>query len=245
MIEINWRSVGRSAAVLVTLLSFIVIAQAQRGGKGGGNTNPYGAIASFTYCAQSDFVCENANRVRMDINAPYVDGQDGVDAKFNVGVSGDLTIEMGSRQVVYDLRNVINFGNPQPDWWYSDPIQTVTAHINVGNAWAAKEQCGAAPVCDEIYLTRMNGGGWDTGRQTPNNRLQWNPFSEQPFINTPAETSWVEVHYSKNADDEFWVVTPLPNAGGYYLAGLQSESRKTVTASGQYNMPFRLEIRLK
>lgn len=236
-----------AASLLVFLMSFSTPADGQGKKNGGGQGKPNAVIASFAYCADSDFACKSANGVRMDINAPYVDGQNGVDAWFNVDVSGDLLINLinSSRAVTYDFSQVVNFGSPHPDWWYSAPVQTVSPHFNIGNAWAALEQCGGAPVCDEHYITRMNGGAWDTGRNTPNNRLQWNPFSAQPFINTPDETSAVDVHYIKTATDEVFIITPIANAGGYFLAGLQAEMRRSVTASGQYNMPFRLEVRLK
>lgn len=246
MTEISWRIIRGAAAVFAAILVCSIAAQAQKGKRpGGGNTNPYGAVASFVYCSPGDVACETANRARMDINAPYVDGQDGVDAQFHVGVSGDLTVATGSRFVTYDLSHVVNFGAPQPDWWYSNPVQNVSVHFNVGNAWAAKEQCGSAPTCDEHYVTRFNAGNWDMGRNTPTNRLQFNPNSIFTYINTPDTTSWVDVHYVKTADDEVWVITPLPNAGGYYLAGLESGLKRTVTASGQYNMPFTLVVRLK
>lgn len=244
---------GRAAVLFVVCLLLAGVTLGQRGnpgggkggGNGGGNTRPNPLEVMYAFCSPGDSACETSNRVRMDRNEPYVDGVDGVEAWINAGVSGDLLLQMGSRQVTYDFRDIVNYGAPQPAWWSSTPVLTLTAGANVGNAWAAKEMCGDEPVCDTIYITRMNGGGWNTGRNTPNNRLQWNPYSIQPYINTPDGTSPVQVRYIKDASGEMFVITPLLNANGHYLAGLQAEERKSITAAGQYNMPFILIARPK
>jgi len=37
-------------------------------------------------------------------------------------------------------------------------------------------------------------------------------------------------------------ITPLPNAGNWIIAGLRSSRSRTITAAGQYVMPFRLTV---
>ena len=79
-------------------------------------------------------------------------------------------------------------------------------------------------------------------------RLQWHPASVQPYINTPELTSPVDVHYVKDANGEVFTITPLPNQNtSRMIAGLQGESAngRTITAAGQYVMPFTMTVRLQ
>jgi hypothetical protein len=251
MIKDGMKHVVMAAALVLISLGLQVVAFGQKGKKpgGGGSTgNANAVMASFAYCTPNDASCESSNRARMDIDAPYVDGVDGVDAWFNADVSGDLLINLtaGPRTVTYDFRAQVNAGDPDPAWLAASPVQSVSVHINVLDAWAAKVQCGNAAACDEHYITRMNGGNWNTGRRTPTNRLQWNPSSIQPFINTPDQTSDVDVHYIKDTNGERFIITPVPDIiTGYCLAGLQIEETRSTYAGGQYDMPFALYVVFK
>lgn len=215
--------------------------------------NAQSVKAEFVFCAAGDLICESNNRVRQDkVNAPYVDRIDGVEAVFYSGGSRDLTISLtGSRTrtLRLDFRDVAYYGNPQPSWWNTSPQQNVKPFINVLEAYKAKELCvpDASGTCNYNFVTRMNCGLWKAAGDTKTEyKLQWNPTSIQPFINTPETTSEVNVNYIKDSNGEVFIITPLPNASsGRIIAGLQSTLSRTDKAAGQYVMPFNLTVRFK
>jgi hypothetical protein len=204
--------------------------------------------AAFVYCGgitnAEPTECEAANRVRLEKDTPYVNGQDGVAISFNVGGSGDLTINLqnSKRSVIYDLRDVVHRGSPQPAW--TSAPQNLKLHFNALKAYNAKLGATCADgICQGTYVTGMNGGGYTIDGVTY--RTQWNPYSSQPYINLVEPTSPVNVHYYQDATGETWTITPIQKDNFYYLAGLQGEQKKTVTFGGQYNMPFVLVVTVK
>jgi hypothetical protein len=206
--------------------------------------------AQFGYCGgvvdpTERAACDAANRVQSDTAMPYINGQAGVAISFNVGVSGDLTINLqnSTRTARYDLRDMVYMGNPQPSW--TSTPQNLKLHFNALKAYNAKLQATCLDgICEGNYVTGMNGGAYTIDGVTY--RTQWNPGSAQPYINWVEPTSPVNVHYYKDATGETWTITPIQKENGYYLAGLQGESgsgRNVVTTfGGQYNMPFSLVV---
>jgi hypothetical protein len=199
----------------------------------------------FVYCVAGDTACETANRVRQDVDRPYVNGSEGVAISWNVGVSGDLTINLlnSQRSAIYDYRDRVHDGNPTPSFVNSP--QTLKLFFNALKAHRAKENATCVDgICEGIYEGAMNGGGYTINKVTY--RTQWNPGSAQPYINFVEPTSPVNVHYYKDATGETWTITPIQKSNGYYLAGLQGEKQpNTVTFGGQYNMPFALVVTVR
>ena len=238
-----------SIVILVAILSNLSFAQGKKSGGGGGGsvTNP-GAVVTFGYCATpGDTACETANRVRSDQNKPYTNGSEGVSAVFNeISGSHDLTIGLttANRTIVYDFREMATAGNPIPTW-IGTP-QVVKPYMNVLHAYNAKllSGCSTLSDCESDYVTALNGGQFTIDRV--NYVLQWNPISNQPYVNTAQQTSAVNVHYHKGADGETFTVTPLPNTNtSSYIAGLQGQSGKSTTAAGQYAMGFTMTVKLQ
>lgn len=238
--------------VLILPIIFLTMAlcvSAQNGnGKGKPSPTPTPTpvviSAKFVFCAAGDTACETANRVRQDVDRPYVNGSEGVAISWNVGVSGDLTINLqnSQRTVIYDLRDRVHDGNPTPSW-VSTP-QNLKLHFNSHEAHTAKVMATCVDgICEGNHITSLNGGGYTFDQTTY--RTQWNPNSVQPYINFVEPTSYVNVHYYKDATGETWTLTPIQKDNGYYLAGLQGEKKRTVTFGGQYNMPFRLVVTVR
>ena len=219
--------------------------------------NP-GAVVQFVACAQSDFACQAANRLRSDSGGSYANGSQGVSAVFNlVSGSRDLTFSTaGSTRSI-----LLDFSDPAytvgaPSWWYTSPVQSVKPQMNVLGAYFAKEQCGSAATCDINYQTRINAGLWTVGG---NNRttyaLLWNPtaMSSRP-VNSPYSTSPVNVNYIKDSFGERFVITPLPSSdcgvgssceSDPIIAGLEVSSGHSVSSGGQYHMPFTMTVTLQ
>jgi hypothetical protein len=234
------RNVVFSVILALTVSVTISTAQNIRGAKPTPSPSSLKTV-TFGYCIAGDLDCESANRVRNDVNRPYVDGTD-VAITFQTGSgSNDITLNF-SRSVIYDLTYMAAAGDPTPTW-VSQP-QAVKPGIDVLGGYNAKLQCGSAPTCDINYLTSMNGGGFAIDRI--NYRVQWHPGSMQPYINTPETTSAVNVHYIKDSTQEVFIITPLPNPDtSRVIAGLQGETNsKNITAGGQYVMPFTMTLRL-
>lgn len=209
-------------------------------------TNPQ-VRAAFAFCG-GDSNCEAANRVRQDTNAQYVHGVDGVSAEFNLGSgSRDLTINMltSQRFVALDFRVQVSAGTVVPAWSLSTPQQTVKAFVNVLGAYYAKENCPTtASECH--YQARMNLGGWKVSGDTSSYAVLWNPLATGRPVNSPDTTSYVDVHYIRNdGTGEVFIITPILTTSGYALSGLEQTNKKVVKGAGQYNMPFRLEVRPK
>lgn len=201
------------------------------------------------------------NRIRMDRNEPYTHGVDGVEAQF-YSVSNDLVIALNlaktKRATVYDFSEVASSVGA-PAWITSAPIQTFKPFINVLKAYEAKVGC--APVggvynCN--FVTKMNSGYLTASGDRASYAMLWNPeASAARKVNSPEMTSFVNVNYQKNAQGaETFTITPLPNcatrANNFtcadtdirrVIAGLEKTSGKTVTAAGQYVMPFTLVVR--
>jgi hypothetical protein len=230
--------------MIVSVFSTAALGQALKGKPGPTPTPtpvPAQKTVSFGYCAAGDVTCETANRLRNDANRAYADGTD-VAIAFQTGSgSNDITLNF-SRNVIYDFTYMAAAGNPTPTW-VSQP-QAVKPFINVLGGYNAKLQCGNAATCDINYVTGMNGGGFTIDRITY--RVQWHPTSVQPYINTPEVSSAVNVHYVKDANGEVFTITPLPNTGtSRMIAGLQGETSRSITAGGQYVVPFTMTVKLQ
>ena len=245
----------RKIAIIIAIALSPLAAAAQKGKPKPSPTPtpvPVTTSAKFADCSviadeAERVACESSNRVRMDADRPYVDGQDGVAIAFYPGGSNDLTINLqtSQRTVIYDLREMVHMGSPQPSW--TSTPQNLKLHFNVLKAYNAKLQAICVDgVCEGNYVTGMNGGGYTIDGITY--RTQWNPGSAQPYINWVEPTSPVNVHYYKDATGETWTITPIQKDNGYYLAGLQGESgsgkKSSVTFGGQYNMPFTLTVQV-
>lgn len=233
--------------VLLAVSVFLTFSQAHAQKGGSKITNP-GAIVMFGYCATAgDNACETANRVRNDLNRPYINGQENIAAVFNeVSGSHDLTVNFNgsSRTITYDFREIAAVGNPQPVW--TGTPQKVKPFMNVGGAYNAKllSGCSTLPNCEFDYVTSMNLGGFTIDRVSYH--LQWHPNSKQLYINTPEITSAVNVHYHKGVDGELFTITPLPTAtSARYIAGMQTQTFKTPTPSGQYVMNLVMTVKLQ
>ena len=202
--------------------------------------------ASFVYCGTDDN-CKTSNRIRQDTAGAYVHGSSGVDAEFNLGSgSRDLTINLltSQRFTQLDFSTLVNSGTGvNPSWLSSAPVQTVKVFMNVLGAYYAKETCPAA-AADCHYQARFNLGGWKVANDQSTYALLWNPLASTRPVNAPDITSYVDVHYIRNdGTSEVFVITPIPNAGGYALAGLEQTNKKSVKGAGQFNMPFTLTVR--
>jgi|GEM_PF-5767905 len=231
------------ATALILLLTSSVFMQK--------NSNPRG-IVSFVYCTTGNTDCEIANRVRNDKADAYTDGVDGVSAEFFAGGSRDLVfrLDKSTRTLRFDFREVSWAGDGEsvlPAWWYSSPQQNVKPQMNVLGAYYAKEQCGGAATCNENYVTRINAGQWKVSGYTTTYALLWNPTArtDRP-VNYPEKTSAVNVNYIKDSAGERFIITPLPNQDtSRYIAGLEAATSRTVSAAGQYVMPFTMTVRIK
>ena len=219
--------------------------------------NP-GAVVQFVACAQSDTACLAANRVRSDGGGAYANGSQGVSAVFNlVSGSRDLTFwTTGStRSLVFDFSDAAYSVNA-PSWWYTSPVQSVKAQMNVLGAYYAKEQCGSVATCNVNFETRINAGNWTVGGSNKTTyALLWNPtaMSSRP-VNSPYSTSPVNVNYVKDGSGERFVITPLPSSdcgvgsaceSDPIIAGLEVTSGRTVSSGGQYHMPFTMTVTLQ
>ena len=227
--------------LLIAILATSVFAQNAASQRAAKVTNP-GVTAAFVYCAAGDSNCETANRVRNDSATPYQNGVGGVSAVFNV-ISGsqDLTIGLyQARSAIFDLR--VNTGGGVAGLWTSTP-QLVQPYFNVRHAYNAKLNCGTAATCDINLITDMNAGGWKVSGSNVSYAMFWNPNATTRPVNTPDITVRVNVHYVKDINGEVYTITPIPNGTGLVIAGLEATSGRTVTAAGQYHMPFTLTVR--
>lgn len=214
-------------------------------------TNP-GVRAHFVYCAPGNTVgCESGNRVRMDVDAPYVDGESGVSAVFNVASgSQDLTInlQVSQRAVTLDLSDPYMWYNDVGEYvvpsWYATP-QSVKPTFNVLKAHDAKLTC-ADPFAGCNFRTAMNAGGWKTSGDSAEYAMQWNPESTfRAVVNEQGPTSYVNVFYQKDGTGDVYTITPIPNASGGPVSGVAKTVRRTTTNAGQYFMPYTLVVRPK
>jgi len=219
-------------------------------------TNP-GANVQFAFCASGDSACESANRVRNDQNRVYANGSEGVTAVFNlISGSRDLTIGLNfsQRALTFDFRDS-SYTAGAPAWWYTSPQQSVKPFMNVLGAYFAKEQCGTAATCNINYVTAMNAGQWQVSGDNKTYALLWNPnaAASRP-VNSPLSTSPVNVNYIKDSSGERFIVTPLASAGctpatacesDPVIAGMEGTIGRTVSAGGQYHMPFTLTVTLQ
>ncbi len=92
----------------------------------------------------------------------------------------------------------------------------------------------------------MNAGNWKVNNNTTN-ALLWNPeTTQQRPVNSPENTSNVNVNYIKDETGEVFIITPLPNsASNRIIAGLEASNGKVVSGAGQYSMPFTLTVHVK
>lgn len=129
--------------------------------------------------------------------------------------------------------------------WYATP-QNVKPGFNVLQAYKAKELCGTADTCNTNFLTVMNAGNWRVNGSSVTYALLWNPDAATRPVNSPYETSRVNVNYIKDGNGEVFIITPLVNSGtNTIIAGLEGRSGKAVTGYGQFQMPFALTVRFQ
>ena len=130
--------------------------------------------------------------------------------------------------------------------------------MNVLGAYYAKEQCvvDSTGACVGNFQTRINAGQWSVaGNNNTTYALLWNPTaaSTRP-VNSPYSTSPVNVNYVRDAAGERFTITPLPSSdcsagtaceSDPIIAGLEATSGRTVSAGGQYHMPFTMTVTLQ
>lgn len=216
-------------------------------------------FAQYVTAEFLDFGADGSlNRVRMDKpGVPYTHGVEGVSAQFYSTGSRDLVIALNSskakRTTTYDFSHVADYTN-MPAWVTSSPIQTFKPFINVLEAYRAKENC-TTPASGCNFKTRMNNGYLYASGDSASYALLFNPTARSDRkVNSPENTSFVNVNYKVTDGKEVYTITPLPNEGvsstgvaasGRIIAGLEKTSGKTVTSAGQYVMPFTLVVRPK
>ena len=237
----------RTIYLVLIVLTLSGMAAAQKG-KPSPTPTPTPAVitAKFNYCAPGDTVCEAANRVRQDADRAYTNGQDGVVMSSALNSTGDIVIFLNdsTRTAVYDLRDRVHDGNPQPTWTSTPQNFKVQFVIHDANNLKAQGTCaGAAAVCEENMVSAMNGGFY-IGKVRY--RFQWNPTSVLTYINWVEDTSPVNINYKRDATGQTWTVTPIETSpfSNRYLAGMQVEDRRE-SFGGQYNMPFTLVVNVK
>lgn len=203
------------------------------------------------------------NKVRMDKpGVPYSNGVDGVSAQFFSTGSRDLVIRLdrAKRTAIFDFTEISSSANV-PAWVYSNPLQSFKPHMNVLQAYYAKENCQpVSGVYNCNFVTRTNAGYLYASGDKATYALLWNPETQNPRpVNSPEMTSFVNVNYQKDAlGKDVFTITPLPNcdtrANNFtcgetdvkrVIAGLEKTSGKTVSSAGQYVMPFTLAVRPK
>jgi hypothetical protein len=233
----------RSIAFLLLVLALPLLVSAQPGARRPSPSptpTPPVISAQFVFCAAGDTACETANRVRQDVDRPMVNGQENV----SITSSGEFRIAVGNRSIMYDLRDRVHTGNPQPAWT-SAPRLVKPGFVSPG-VYSAKtlSGCSSEPTCEYNHVTTLNGGGFTIDRIYY--RLQWNPDSILQYINWVEDTSYVNVNYRKDATGETYTITPIATfLGGPYLAGLQGEKGNNITFAGQYNLPFTLVVTVR
>jgi len=218
-------------------------------------TQNIGVTASFIYCAppgsdpdsQAAYTaCIQQNRLRNDVDRDYVNGQESIDAVFNiVSGSNDLTLNLltvPTRRTVIDLFDLVPESSGQliPSW-RSTP-QAAKCFFNVRRAYLAKSFCNGSYPCD---MTTVMGSTIEVTGDNATYYLQWFPESTRP-ANSPEITSRVNVHYDVIGGEEVWTVTPLPNlTSGRIVAGLSKSLKNRTDAAGQYLVPFTLTAKLQ
>jgi hypothetical protein len=235
----------RAATFVIIIIALSTAAYSQKGKppKPSPTPTPTPPVvrATFNYCTAGDTACQSANRVRMDVDRPYTSGQEGVSIAGATGTTGDIVIYLGdsTRSVVYDLRDVVHTGNPQPTWTSTPQNFKVQFVLHDANLLKTAGACATSAVCEANMVSALNGGFY-IGRVRY--RFQWNPWSVLEYINSVEDTSPVNIYYTRDASGQTWTVTPIETVSGRYLAGMQVEDRNRITFGGQYNMPFRMVI---
>jgi hypothetical protein len=235
-----------------------------RGGKGtelfavtpkGNQLQDIGVSACFVYCtppgsdsaSQAVYTaCIQQNRIRMDVDRDYVNGQEGIDAVFHiVSGSNDLTLNLltlPTRRTVIDLYDLTTASSGQmiPSW--RSTSQNAKVFFNVRRAYLAKTLCGGGPCDMETDMASTI----DIDGDNATYYLAWFPLSPRP-VNSPEITSRVNVHYEVVAGVETWTVTPLENypSSGRIVAGLAKSIKNRSEAAGQYLVPFTLTVKLQ
>jgi len=207
------------------------------------------ARALFGYCDVNDpnyQDCIAANRLRNDTPSDYVNGVGGAAVSFNIGVSGDLTVNLtaSTRTTVLDLRDVITASPLAPP--VTEP-HAIKWHLNVQGAYAARTPCGVAGECQNEIVTDMVSTISTMDGSAVTYALQMKPSSAQP-VNSPYATSQVKVLFVRDAAGaETFTVTPLPqvidDARSVPVGGLANTGRRTSGPAGQYVLPFTLVAR--
>lgn len=231
----------RSIVLFAFTLALPIVVSAQ-GNKPRPSPTPTPPVisAKFNFCTTGDTACETANRVRMDVNRPLVNGQENV----SITSSADIIIGVGNRSLMYDLRDRVHDGNPQPAWTSAPRLVKPQIYVHDGYDARTLSGCSTEPTCEYNMVTAMNGGGFTIDRIYY--RLQWNPDSLLQYINWVEDTSYVNVNYKKDATGETYTITPIAKfLGGPFLAGLQGERGNTITFGGQYNLPFTLVVTVR
>jgi hypothetical protein len=235
----------RIVTLIVAILTLPAIAAAQKA-KPQPSPTPTPAVitAQFNFCLAGDTACETANRVRQDVNRPYTNGSEGVWIANTTNSSRDIVIylENSTRSVIYDLRDRVHTGNPQPTWTSSPQNFKVQFVVHDANLLKTTGQCATSSVCEANKTSAMNGGFY-IGRVRY--RFQWNPGSVLQYINWVEPTSPVNINYRRDSTGQTWTITPIQKDNSYYLAGMQVEDGRNITFGGQYNMPFSLVIKVR
>lgn len=242
--------IDRIVIVVTALLVLSTAAFAQKGGKPKPSPTPTPVpvvvTAQFNHCVAGDTACETANRVRQDVNRAFTSGSEGVSIANATSSTGDIVIylENSTRSVVYDLRDRVHDGNPQPTWTGTPQNFKVQFVLHDANLLKTYGSCASSSVCEENMVSAMNGGFY-IGKVRY--RFQWNPGSVLQYINWVEPTSAVNINYKRDEGGQTWTVTPIETSpfSGRYLAGMQVEDRNRISFGGQYNMPFHLVISVK
>jgi hypothetical protein len=214
-------------------------------------TQDIGVRARFVYCtppgsdpeSQAAYAaCVQQNRIRMDVDRDYVNGEEGIDAFFRiVSGSNDLTVNLltlPTRRTVIDLYDLIpeSAGQSIPPWQATP--QNAKWHFNVRRAYLAKSFCGGSYPCD---MTSVMASTVEISGDNATYYLQWFPESTRP-VNSPEITSRVNVRYDVVDGVEVWTITPLPNlSSNRIVAGLAKSTKNRTDPAGQYLVPFTLK----
>lgn len=256
----------KSTLIVTALIALTAISTFAQNGRPRPSPSPTPVVtATFRYCAAVDTVCQSEARVRADVDRPYTNGQEGVKIEFYDGGSKDLIIRLDSstRTVAFDLRDFMTpVAGSIPTW--TNQVQNLKPMMNVLGALIVRDSTYCPnPSAGCTFDARMNSAlGGVGGVKNTTYALLWNPrtlASNNRPVNDPWQTSDVLVHYVKNPDngEELFTISAQQNgclklADGTcsdvpkdFVAGLEQTAGRTVSAAGQYRMPFTFTVKIK
>lgn len=183
-----------------------------------------------------------------DLGGDYVDGQEGVYAKFQIGNgSNDFIMDptdrgaTAPRALWFDFSDKIadgNIANP----WYGLGLRKIDTYLNFNNVYTV--QVGSVEERTGGFGQLFAGSG-----KKVNYAVKFNPDPSAPnytIINTPNFTATVEVSHP---DCNTWILTP--KAVTYSDSGYGSGSGPVAAlisapnSTGQYLMPFQITLTRK